>query len=80
MLFVERYQVKPETLIWLGRFAARNAHRVGMVKSLAPGAPTCMNMQGQKEASHIFALQHEAKTQAKTRRAKTSWQYFDIRQ
>jgi hypothetical protein len=31
-----------------------------MVKSLAPGAPS-MNMQGQKEASHIFALQHEAK-------------------
>jgi hypothetical protein len=24
-----------------------------------------MNMQGQKEASHIFALQHEAKTQPK---------------
>jgi hypothetical protein len=70
------YQVKPETLVWLGRFAARNAHRVGMVKSLAPGAPACMNMQGQKEASHIFALQHEAKTQAKNQTCKSQLAIF----
>jgi len=47
-----------------------------MVESLAPGAPTCMNMQGQKEASHIFALQHEAKTQAKNRTCKNQLAIF----
>jgi hypothetical protein len=47
-----------------------------MVKSLAPGAPACMNMQGQKEASHIFALQHEAKTQAKNQTCKSQLAIF----
>jgi hypothetical protein len=47
-----------------------------MVKSLAPGAPTCMNMQGQKEASHIFALQHEAKPQAKNQTCKNQLAIF----
>jgi hypothetical protein len=42
-----------------------------MVKSLAPGAPS-MNMQGQKDASHIFALQHEAKKQKSKKSGKNS--------